>query len=73
MKEQQELIDQKFSQIIKQANNQEQKRPPAKFPELRYLWGITLLGSFILIVIGSVVTTIIESANPHTQITRDSK
>jgi len=60
MKEQQELIDQKFSQIINKPTIKA-KRPPAKFPELRYLWGITLLGSFILIVVGSVVSTIIES------------
>ncbi len=60
MKEQQELIDQKFSQIINKPTIKT-KRPPAKFPELRYLWGVTLLGSFVLIVISSVVTTIIEA------------
>ncbi len=37
------------------------KRLPAKYPELRYLWGMTLLGSFILIVIASVFSTIIEA------------
>ena len=58
--ENQEMIDQKFSQIINKPRIKA-KRPPAKFPELRYLWGITLLGSFILIVISSVVSTIIES------------
>ena len=58
--ENQEMIDQKFSQIINKPTIKA-KRPPAKFPELRYLWGITLLGSFILIVISSVISTIIES------------
>ena len=57
---QQELIDQKFSQIVNKPTIK-MKRPPAKVPELRYLWGVTLLGSFILIVISSVVTTIIEA------------
>ena len=44
-----------INQVVKQ------KREPAKFPELRYLWGITLLGSFILIVLSAVFTTIIEA------------
>jgi len=57
---QQEMIDQKFSQIVNKPTIK-MKRPPAKFPELRYLWGVTLLGSFVLIVISSVVTTIIEA------------
>ena len=57
---QQELIDQKFSQIVNKPVIK-MKRPPSKFPELRYLWGATLLGSFILIVISSVVSTIIEA------------
>lgn len=38
-----------------------QQRPPAKFPELRYLWGITLLGSFALVVITTLLTAIIEA------------
>jgi hypothetical protein len=55
-------VDEKFDDIIKpKVINQivRQKRPPAKFPELRYLWGITLLGSFILMVISSVIQTFI--------------
>jgi hypothetical protein len=44
-----------INQIVKQ------KREPAKFPELRYLWGITLLGSFALVVITAVITSIIEA------------
>ncbi len=38
-----------------------EKRTPAKFPELRYLWGITLLGSFILMIVGATISTILES------------
>ena len=60
MSENQELIDQKFSQIVNKPTIK-LNRPPAKFRELRYLWGVTLLGSFVLIVISSVVTTIIEA------------
>jgi hypothetical protein len=42
-----------INQIVKQ------KRPPAKFPELRYLWGITLLGSFALMMLASIVQVFI--------------
>lgn len=58
--EHQELIDQKFSQIMNKPTIK-LRRLPAKFPELRYLWGVTLLGSFVLIVISSIVTTILEA------------
>ncbi len=58
--EEQEMIDQKFSQIVNKPTIK-MKRPPAKFPELRYLWGVTLLGSFILIVFSAVITSIIEA------------
>jgi hypothetical protein len=57
-------VNQRFDNLIQpKVINQvvKQKREPAKFPELRYLWGITLLGSFVLIVISSVITTIIET------------
>jgi hypothetical protein len=36
------------------------KREPAKFPELRYLWGIALLGSFVLTVITSLISSVIS-------------
>jgi hypothetical protein len=57
-------VNQRFDNLIQpKVINQvvKQKREPAKFPELRYLWGITLLGSFVLIVISAVITTIIEA------------
>ncbi len=60
MENQQEIIDQKFSQIVNKPATKA-KRPPAKFPELRYLWGVALLGSFVLVVISSVITSIIEA------------
>ena len=53
-------VNQKFDDIVQpKVINQiiKQKRPPAKFPELRYLWGITLLGSFALMVLASIVQT----------------
>ena len=57
-------VNQKFDALVQpKVINQvvKQKREPAKFPELRYLWGITLLGNFILIVLSAVFTTIIEA------------
>jgi hypothetical protein len=42
-----------IQQVIKQ------KREPAKFPELRYLWGITLLGSFALMMLASIIQVFI--------------
>jgi len=56
MSENQEVIDQKFSQIVNKPVIKA-KRPPAKFPELRYLWGVTLLGTFVLMVVASIVQT----------------
>lgn len=50
-------IDESFAEIIGKAKGRE-KRPPAKYPELRYLWGITLLGSFIFIVVASTISGI---------------
>lgn len=57
-------VNKKFDDLIQpKVINQvvKQKRDPAKYPELRYLWGITLLGSFILIVVSAVISTIIEA------------
>jgi hypothetical protein len=57
-------VNQRFDNLIQpKVINQvvKQKREPAKYPELRYLWGITLLGSFVLVVISAVITTIIEA------------
>jgi hypothetical protein len=61
----QQNVEQRFDEIIHpRVTNQviKQKRPPAKFPELRYLWGITLLGSFILVVVASTISTLIHPA-----------
>ena len=57
-------VNQKFDDIIQPKVIQQivkQKRPPAKFPELRYLWGITLLGSFALLIVSACIATILES------------
>ena len=59
----QQNVEQRFDDIIHpKIVNQviKQNRPPAKFPELRYLWGITLLASFALIVVSSVISTLIH-------------
>ena len=53
-------VNQRFDNLVK-PQAVKLKKEPAKFPELRYLWGITLLGSFVLIVISAVITTIIEA------------
>ncbi len=55
-------VNEKFGDIIQpKIINQviKQKRPPAKFPELRYLWGIALLGSFVLMVVSATIQTLL--------------
>jgi len=57
-------VNKRFDDIIQPKVIQQvikERRAPAKFPELRYLWGIALLGSFVLLVVSSVVTTFIQS------------
>lgn len=56
-------VNQKFNDITRPKIIQQitkQKRPPAKFPELRYLWGITLLGSFALMVLAAIIQTFLD-------------
>jgi len=56
-------VNKKFEDIINTAKPRAERKPkrePAKFPELRYLWGVALLGSFVLSVITSVITTLIH-------------
>jgi hypothetical protein len=57
-------VNKKFEEIVKpktKAVKRKPKREPAKFPELRYLWGVALLGSFVLCVLSAIVQTILES------------
>lgn len=57
-------VNKKFDDIIQPKVIQQvikERRPPAKFPELRYLWGITLLGSFALMMLVSILSVLIES------------
>jgi hypothetical protein len=57
-------VNKKFEEIIKpktKAVKRKPKREPSKFPELRYLWGVALLGSFVLSVIAAIVKTFLES------------
>ena len=60
--ENQQEVNRKFDDINQpKVINQivKEKRPPAKFPELRYLWGITLLGSFALMMLASIIQVFI--------------
>jgi hypothetical protein len=51
-------INQKFDAIVQpKIINIKEQRPPAKFPELRYLWGVALIVSFVLIVVASIIQT----------------
>ncbi len=57
-------VNKKFDEIIKTSKPRAKRKPkkePAKFPELRYLWGVALLGSFVLCVITAVIQSILES------------
>jgi hypothetical protein len=57
-------VNKKFEDIIKSSKPRAKRKPkrePAKFPELRYLWGVALLGSFVLTVVAAIVTTLLES------------
>jgi hypothetical protein len=55
-------VNKKFDDLVQPKIIQQvikQKREPAKFPELRYLWGITLLGSFALMMLASIIQVFI--------------
>lgn len=57
-----EEINEQFQAIVKPKRNTAKRKPtrqPAKFPELRYLWGVALIVSFVLIVVASIVETLI--------------
>lgn len=59
-----EEINEQFQAIVKPKKNTAKRKPkkePAKFPELRYLWGVALLGSFVLCVITAVIQSILET------------
>jgi hypothetical protein len=53
-------VNQRFDNLV-QPQVVKPKKEPAKFPELRYLWGITLIGSFALVVLSAVISTILEA------------
>lgn len=57
-------VNKKFEEIVKSSKPRTKRKPkrePAKFPELRYLWGVALLGSFVLCVISAIIQTFLES------------
>lgn len=71
--ENQQDINRKFDDIVQPKIVQQvikERRPPAKFPELRYLWGITLLGSFALMMLASIVQVFIGEQSTHADNTR---
>jgi len=54
-------VDKKFEALIYPPQKEAEvivKKIPAKFPELRYLWGVALIGSFVLIVLSSVIDSL---------------
>lgn len=59
----QQNVNERFDDIIRPKIVNKivrEKRPPSRFPELRYLWGMTLLGSFIMMMVASVISTLIH-------------
>jgi hypothetical protein len=55
-------VNRKFDEIIQpKVVNLKVERPPAKFPELRYLWGVTGIVCVVLIVLSATVSTFIEA------------
>jgi hypothetical protein len=58
----QQEVDKRFEDIMKpNVVNVKTHRPPAKFPELRYLWGITGIACVALLVISATVSTFLEA------------
>jgi hypothetical protein len=56
--ENQQDVDKRFEEIMKSKNVE---RPPAKFPELRYLWGITGIVCVTLLVVSATLSTFLEA------------
>lgn len=59
-----EEVAKKFQEIMQPKVIQQivkEKRQPAKFPELRYLWGLFGIASASLIVLTAIVQVILES------------
>lgn len=56
----QQDVDKRFEDIMK-SKNVKVERPPAKFPELRYLWGITGIVCVALIVLSATISTFMEA------------
>ena len=58
--ENQQDVDKRFEEIMK-SKNIKVERPPAKFPELRYLWGITGIVCVTLLVVSATLSTFLEA------------
>lgn len=58
----QQDVNKRFEDIVKPTVvNVKAQRPPAKFPELRYLWGITGIVCVALIVLSATISTFMEA------------
>ena len=57
-------VNKKFEDIMKSSKPRAKRKPkrePAKFPELRYLWGITGIVCVALIVVSATISTFMEA------------
>jgi hypothetical protein len=58
--ENQQDVDKRFEEIMKPKIVVPQ-REPAKFPELRYLWGITGIVCVTLLVLSATISTFLDA------------
>ena len=58
--ENQQDVDKKFADIM-QPKVIVPQREPAKFPELRYLWGLAGIVSTVLIVLSATINTFLDA------------
>lgn len=59
-----EEMNQKFDDIIQpKIINQviRERRPPAKFPDLRWIAGVCFIGSFTFMILCASIATLLES------------
>jgi len=53
-------IDKRFKEIVAPIAPTKQRREPAKFPELRYLYGVTALGTFVIAFFVGLIESILK-------------
>jgi hypothetical protein len=58
----QQEVNRRFDDIVQpKVVNLKVERPPAKFPELRYLWGVTGIVCVVLIVLSATISTFLDA------------